>query len=356
MQEKKFTQKIIEWYHENKRLLPWRETNDPFRIWLSEIILQQTRVAQGIPYYLKFISRFPDVQHLAAADEQEILRLWQGLGYYTRARNLHRCAKVIVANFGGHFPNSFETLLTLPGIGSYTAAAIASISFREPVAVVDGNVFRVLSRVFGIELDIALPETKPYFFALANSLIPNDRPDDFNQAIMEFGATWCLPKNPKCDDCTFKSSCYAFAHEAQALLPVKSKKAKARTRYLNYLVILHGKKIAMRRRSEKDIWNGLFDFYVIEANHPLSSQEVIVESRKSLKIPGTAKIDAVSRQYRHLLSHQTILATFTAVRFPPKSTLLSVDGKKIKLYSPAEINDLPKPVLVSRYLSDCGIL
>ncbi len=205
MDNRYFSDKVVEWYKLNKRDLPWRETQDPYKVWLSEIILQQTRVNQGMPYYLKFLETFPTIQALASATEHEVLRLWQGLGYYTRARNLHKCAKVVVSRYGGRFPDNFKSLLELPGVGEYTAAAIASFSFKEPVAVVDGNVFRVLARVFGIENEINSPEGKKVFTTLANSLISKKFPDFHNQAIMEFGAVHCVPKNPSCPTCHFQS-------------------------------------------------------------------------------------------------------------------------------------------------------
>src|SRR6185369_7763226 len=217
-----FSSMIIDWYHANHRNLPWRATIDPYKIWLSEVMLQQTRVAQGLPYYERFVCSFPTVFDLAMATEQNVLRLWQGLGYYSRARNLHRCAKEVVEKFNGHFPNSFNELSKLPGIGDYTAAAIASIAFRQPVAVVDGNVYRVLARVFGIEKDITSGEGKKHFFSFANELINKERPDLFNQAVMEFGALHCVPKKPKCGECIFSKSCEANQRNLQAVLPIKS--------------------------------------------------------------------------------------------------------------------------------------
>lgn len=226
MNKSSFTNKIVEWYQANLRNLPWRQTVDPFRIWLSEIILQQTRVAQGQPYYLKFIERFPDVFALAKASEQEILRMWQGLGYYTRARNLHQCAKWIVKNHGGRFPDNSGELQKLPGIGPYTAAAIASIAFGERIAALDGNAYRVLSRVFGIEDDIGSEKGRSRFAQVAGTLISKKSPEAFNQAMMDFGAMRCTPRNPLCDDCIFSKQCVAFARGWQKRLPVKSKKTK----------------------------------------------------------------------------------------------------------------------------------
>jgi len=347
--KKKFSQKLLLWYNENKRSLPWRDTKDPYKIWLSEIILQQTRVIQGLPYYLKFVQRFPTVFSLAKANEQEVLRLWQGLGYYSRARNLHHCAKEVVEKFEGNFPDNFLDLQKLRGIGSYTAAAIASISFREPVAVVDGNVFRVLSRVFGIDKDTSDPKTKDFFFELGNELISKDHPDEFNQAIMEFGATHCLPKNPLCGECIFKKQCIAHEHDLQTILPIKIKKQKIRKRYFYYFVIRKGKKILMRRRGEKDIWNGLYDFYLMESSKSKSVAELVAESKSLNKI----KVSEVSKIYKHVLSHQHLFAQFISMN---QITLSSEDVKGFDYYSIAAMKKLPKPVLILNYLKDEGIL
>jgi A/G-specific adenine glycosylase len=353
MNKKTFALKIAEWYREHKRQLPWRETTDPYRIWLSEIILQQTRVAQGLPYYLRFIKRFPDVIALARAPEQEVLRLWQGLGYYTRARNLYRCAKAIVSQNQGKFPDNFVDLQKLPGIGLYTAAAIASLAFHEAVAVVDGNVYRVLARVYGEDHDIASREGKDYFFRKAQSLIPADFPGVFNQAMMEFGAIHCLPRNPKCEDCIFKKQCVAFANGWQDRLPVKSKKLKARRRYFYYFVIEQNKKWGMQKREGKDIWRGLYDFYLVETLRP-SNPERLREEDKFLKSQ-TSKIqfDKISTLYKHLLSHQRLLARFILVKIKASRVKKApLHLKKLKFYSANEINKLPKPVLVSRYLKE----
>lgn len=343
----KFSHKLLSWYTANKRSLPWRETKDPYKIWLSEIILQQTRVAQGLPYYLKFVEHFPTIFSLAKAKEQEVLRLWQGLGYYSRARNLHHCAKEVVEKFQGKFPNNFQDLQKLRGIGSYTAAAIASISFREPVAVVDGNVFRVLSRVFGIDKDISDSKTKDFFFQLGNELISKEHPDEFNQAIMEFGATHCLPKNPRCGECIFKKQCVANAQDLQTVLPLKIKKQKIRKRYFYYFVIHNNKKILMRKRGEKDIWQGLFDFYLIESAQPVSMDKLLSENKVFKK-----NDVAVSKPYKHILSHQHLLARFITGNL---SMTFSTKLNDYQYYSLNEIKKLPKPVLITQYLKDHGI-
>lgn len=354
MDNRYFSDKVVEWYKIHKRDLPWRETKDPYKVWLSEIILQQTRVSQGMPYYLNFIQKFPTVHTLAAAAEQDVLRLWQGLGYYTRARNLHKCAKVVVESYGGVFPNNYNSLLQLPGIGEYTAAAIASFSFRESVAVVDGNVFRVLSRIFGIEHEINSPEGKRVFTTLANSLISKTVPDLHNQAVMEFGATHCVPKNPACEDCIFVTKCFAAQHNLQALLPRKAKLKTARKRYFYYLAMQKGKSLLMGRRDAKDIWQGLFDFVLIERSKPLKTETIMTEAilEHAVEMFGQDfQVDTIeiSPLYKHILTHQIILATFILIKarkFPVTK------DKKLKFYTFDKIYDLPKPVLISRFLSD----
>jgi A/G-specific adenine glycosylase len=353
MDKKLFSKKIISWYEENKRALPWRESHDPYKIWLSEIILQQTRIAQGLPYYLKFVENFPDVKSLAQASEDKVLRLWQGLGYYSRARNLHTCAKRIETELSGQFPTSFQELKKLPGIGDYTAAAIASIAFRESVAVVDGNVFRVLARVFGIDKDIASSEGKAFFFSKANSLIPADQPDVFNQAVMEFGALHCTPQNPKCDTCTFTKSCVARLREMQSMLPVKTPKQKVRKRYFYYIVINYRGKLLMRKRKSGDIWNGLYDFMLIETRRPVKA-EMLWKEEKSLKnIP----ITKVSEIYKHILSHQHLITRFIQLNIATAEALKPLMKKEeLKLYSKSQVEHLPKPILINRFLKESGFI
>jgi len=342
-----FSKRIIDWYQINQRSLPWRGTRDPYKIWLSEIILQQTRVVQGLPYYKEFVKTFPTVFDLAKAPEQKVLRLWQGLGYYSRARNLHRCAKKIVKDFKGEFPQSFEELKKLSGIGPYTAAAIASIAFRESVAVVDGNVFRVLARVFGIEQDIASDKGKKYFFLLANELIDQSQPDLFNQAVMEFGALHCLPKNPKCTDCIFSKDCEANQQNLQALLPVKSKKIKVRTRYFYYFVIHSKKGIFMHQRNGKDIWRRLYDFYLIETSRSQKTESLIKQDDFLTK----SSIIRESKIFTHILSHQKLKIRFIEIEksFSKKDEMM---GKRLglKKFTPREVAKLPKPILIDRFL------
>jgi A/G-specific adenine glycosylase len=348
MDKRYFSEKVAEWYDLNKRDLPWRATKDPYKIWLSEIILQQTRVAQGLPYYEKFISKFPDVRRLAAASEQEVLRLWQGLGYYTRARNLHKCARSVVSHFTGVFPKSYDELLTLPGIGEYTAAAIASFSNNERVAVVDGNVFRVISRVFGIDEEINSPAGRKTFSKIANDLITYAQPAKHNQAMMEFGALWCTPKSPRCTECVLLKGCAAAQNNIQHLLPVKAKSKKPKKRYFYYVVIKKGQSLMMRKRQGKDIWHGLFDFYLVEKDRNTRAQLVLEEVPGLKKKLHGSKV-AISKLYRHVLSHQTIDARFITTT---TDTVPVLNEPELKLYSKKKIADLPKPVLITRFLDD----
>lgn len=344
-----FSRKIIEWYQASHRHLPWRETRDPYKIWLSEVILQQTRVAQGLPYYERFINTFPTVMDLARAPEQTVLRLWQGLGYYVRARNLHRCAKQVVEKFEGEFPITSEELKKLPGIGDYTAAAIASICFHEPVAVVDGNVFRVLARIFGMETDIASNQGEKEFFALASKLIDKSRPDLFNQAVMEFGAMHCLPKNPKCSDCIFSKSCEANQKNWQALLPVKSKKIKIKTRYFYYFIIEKKNKLLMKLRTEKDIWRGLHDFYLIEAPRKQKPETLIAKD----KLLSKAVILRESKMVKHILSHQKLMVRFVEVELSfTKKMEQGVKELGLKFFTAKETGRLPKPIVIDRFLNE----
>jgi A/G-specific adenine glycosylase len=349
-----FVAKIINWYEINKRNLPWRETTDPYHIWLSEIILQQTRVAQGLPYYYKFVETFPDIESLAKASQQEILRLWQGLGYYSRARNLHECAKMIIDNYNGKFPKRFSNLLTLKGIGDYTAAAIASFAFAQPVAVLDGNVFRVLSRYFGLDLPINTPAGKKMFQHVANELLPKDRHQIYNQAIMEFGALHCTPKNPICNNCVLAQNCEAKKTGLQNLLPVKVKKLKIKQRNFYYLVIRFNHKILLKSRNEKDIWKGLYDFYLIENNKEnFSFTHLIQENLLLNTLAEETNLAFVQESvlYKHQLTHQKILARFYLIDIQKEETASFVQNyTQYEFYSLEEIANLPKPILIDNYL------
>jgi A/G-specific adenine glycosylase len=292
-----FSQKIIPWYNKNKRDLPWRHTKDPYKIWLSEIIMQQTRVQQGLPYYIKFAKKFPTVHHLAKASEEVVMKAWQGLGYYSRARNLHHTAKFISKELKGKFPVEFEAIKKLKGVGEYTASAIASFAFDKPYAVVDGNVFRVLSRYLGIETPIDSSQGKKLFTEKATVLLDKKDPGTFNQAIMEFGAMQCVPQNPDCKKCPLNKSCKAFAQNLVERLPVKSQKTKIRTRYFNYLVIRKNNLTLIKKRIGNDIWKNMYDF-------------PIIETKKEMKKLRNLEAVSVTKSLKHILSHQVIFAKF----------------------------------------------
>lgn len=344
MNGQEFALLMLEWYAGNKRNLPWRKTKDPYKIWLSEILLQQTRVAQGTPYYLRFVKKYPTIKKLAQAPESEVLRLWQGLGYYSRARNLHKCANIISNEFRGLFPQTFDELKTLPGIGDYTAAAIASLGFNQPSAVVDGNVFRVLSRLFAIDINIASPAGKKYFFSLANTLIPKESPGEFNQAMMEFGAVHCTPRNPKCDACMFSKPCLANQKGIQSMLPVKTKPKKKKVRYFNYFVIRSGNKIWMKLRSESDIWKGLHGFYLIETKKPVSKTNIWHQFEEETGLSITPAKPSI--RLEQILSHQKIVGKFFEIGIDKMSRLKAGGGKFCTIN---EIEALAKPVLITNY-------
>ena len=289
-----FAATLLQWFKNNGRSLPWRETKDAYAIWLSEVILQQTRIAQGMSYWERFMAQWPTVNDLAAATENEVLKAWQGLGYYSRTRNLHTAAQQVM-ELGG-FPQTFKELKTLKGVGDYTAAAIASIAFGEPVAVLDGNVYRVLSRYYGIDTPIDSTEGKKEFQALAQSLLPINEPADYNEAIMDFGATQCTPNSPHCSTCPLYETCVAFREQRINELPVKSKKVKQRERHFTYLYIEYEGKIAIHQRGAGDIWQGLWEFP--QAEQLTSSEDSAWKTEAQLLQKGV----------KHILTHQILLA------------------------------------------------
>lgn len=303
---------LIAWYEENKRELPWRETTDPYLIWISEIILQQTRVAQGFDYFNRFVARFPDVESLAAAKEDEVLKYWQGLGYYSRARNLHVAARDIMTRFGGRFPENHCDVLSLKGIGEYTAAAICSFAWRQPRAVVDGNVYRVLSRLFAIDTPVDSGAGKKEFAALAAELLDREHPDLYNQAIMDFGALQCVPKSPACGQCPFRENCMAYAKRDVEKFPVKEGKTVVKARYFNYLHIRCGNQVLLSQRKEKDIWQNLYEFPLIETEQP--EDLVMLQQEKAYREvfagAGEVRILRTVEMPKHVLSHRIIYARF----------------------------------------------
>ncbi|MFM6949119.1 MAG: A/G-specific adenine glycosylase [Aquirufa sp.] len=298
-----FSSTIISWYKKNARDLPWRQSNDPYVIWLSEIILQQTRIAQGLPYFHRLLEAFPTVQDLANAEEALLFRNWQGLGYYSRARNLHQTAKYIANELGGVFPQKYQDLIQLKGVGPYTAAAIASFAFNEAKAVVDGNVYRILARFFAIETDISHSSARKIFTELADELIPHEFPAEFNQAIMEFGSLQCAPA-PLCETCPLQKECKAFSLKRVKDFPVKLKKTKQRDRFFNYFIVEKAGKILVRKRTEKDIWQGLFEFYLMESAKK-TTLDGLMEKDDFLRMIPQAILPLKSPAV-HILSHQKI--------------------------------------------------
>lgn len=336
-----FGDQLTNWHHRHKRSLPWRETNDPYAIWLSEIILQQTRIDQGLAYYNRFIKNYPVIEKLAAATEDEILKLWQGLGYYSRARNLHHTAKYITTELGGQFPTSYGTLLKLKGVGEYTAAAIASISFGLPYAVVDGNVFRVIARLFGIDTAINSTEGKKQFAQLAQQLLHPTHPADHNQAMMEFGAVQCTPKNPDCKSCLFQPRCFAYKHRLVDQLPVKNSKTKIRHRYFNYLIAENGNWVYLQKRIGSDIWKNLYEFPLIETDVETSPAEFL-DSAMQLETYKNGLVKEISNWYKQVLSHQLIHFRFIQIEITNKNrapqSFVRVNKKDILNFA------VPKPV------------
>lgn len=302
-----FSQTILDWYACNGRDLPWRRTQDPYAVWLSEIILQQTRIVQGMDYWKRFLKRFPTVQDLAAASEDEVMRLWEGLGYYSRARNLHAAAQQIVTL--GAFPTTLEGISSLKGVGDYTAAAIGSICFGLPAAVVDGNVYRVLARHFGVETPVGTTAAKKEFTALAQHLLPPGEASAFNQGMMDFGALQCTPQNPDCLTCPLQASCHAFRTGRQGLLPVKKAAAKVQERHLSYVYVRFNGETAIRKRPAGDIWQGLYEPLVTDAAGPASSGKWFF-GKPSEKYFSEDALQLLRKGIKHQLTHRTILADF----------------------------------------------
>ncbi len=307
--------KLLAWYEANHRELPWRETTDAYRIWISEIILQQTRVAQGREYYERFVSRYPDVRALAAADDDEVMKLWQGLGYYSRARNLLIAARQVVDRFGGEFPSTYTEIRSLQGVGDYTAAAIASFAYGLSHAVVDGNVYRVLSRIYGIDTPIDTTEGKRLFATFANELLDRRNPGGYNQALMEFGALHCVPRSPRCEVCIFADRCIALATKRVESLPVKQGKTVVKPRYFNYLYVRCGGDTWVRRREGKDIWRNLYELPLIETDEACDLAALQQRSEWTTLIQGAGQVSVSAQTYacKHVLSHRIIHARFYVV-------------------------------------------
>ena len=344
------SQILLDWYRQNHRDLPWRRTNDPYAIWLSEVILQQTRVDQGMPYWFRFLEAFPTATDLANADEQEVLRLWQGLGYYSRARNLQAAAKVIRDDYKGVFPNQYDQIRSLKGIGDYTAAAIGSIAFDLPHAVVDGNVYRFLSRLFAISTPIDSTIGKKEFSELANELLDKNNPGIFNQALMEFGAMQCKPSNPDCSICPFMQHCQSYASNSVSEYPVKSKKTKTRNRYFNYLILSDEKNTIIQKREAKDIWQGLYQFPLIESENKNHVTIDLSNTDIAQYIKGTSNSMVKSSSIvKHVLSHQIIYAKFWWIKLENIPSMSATEYIDIPW---SQLSDFGMPQLIVKYLEN----
>jgi A/G-specific adenine glycosylase len=351
MKNKKFFFEIlIKWNrNENKREMPWKGEKNPYKIWISEIILQQTRVQQGLAYYNRFITTWPTIESLAKAEEQEVYKVWEGLGYYSRCRNLITSAKYINDERGGKFPEKYEDILSLKGIGDYTAAAIASFAFNQPYAVVDGNVLRVLARFFGIQTPVDTVQGKKVFKKLAGELIDQKNPAEYNQAIMDFGAIVCKPALPLCNKCPLQKFCVSYQKEIVSTLPVKEKSIKQRKRFFNYLMVEQGNNIYVNQRTEKDIWQNLYEFILIETESLISEKKILKCFQITFLLGGNSfTLDKISKIFTQKLTHQTITGRFFHVTIKKPSIVL----KRYKPISKNELKKLAFPKFIASYLQD----
>ncbi len=355
-----FREQLLNWFAQNHRPLPWKGEKDPYKIWLSEIILQQTRVEQGLPYYQRFVTRYPRVRDLAAAPEDELLKLWEGLGYYSRARNLHAAAKYIAGELSGVFPGTYETIRALKGVGDYTAAAIASFAFNLPHAVLDGNVYRVIARYFGIETPVDTPAAKKEFAALARQLLAPERPGDFNQAMMDFGATRCTPQQPRCAACPMQTACTAFQSGRVNALPVKSKARARKERFFVYLVADYRGTTRMQKRTGKDIWRNLYEFPQFETTALPKDNSVVAQQLQEhffpSGLPQDACVTSVSKPYRQTLSHRVVTAFFCEISFgenTPESVFSQFPFGNSIAVSKAEMKkNIAVPRIIDWYLQE----
>jgi len=338
------------WYNHTKRDLPWRELKEPYPIWVSEVILQQTRVQQGLEYYFNFMQKYPDIESLASAPEEEVLKTWQGLGYYSRARNMQHAAKTIQREHGGIFPADYNSIKNLKGIGEYTAAAIASIAFDLPYAVVDGNVYRVLSRLFGVKTPVDSSTGKKEFYALAQMLLDRKNPGEFNQALMELGALQCLPAQPLCPGCPLSAKCHAYINQTTADYPVKSKQVKQKVRYFNYLFIHDHIRLFLEKRGDRDIWRNMYQFPLIETLQRAEPEELIGgPAWQAILGNQQFTLEAIYPEKVHLLTHQRLHIRFYSVRgegIRASDRLISIPLERISGYP------VPKPIAF--FLSEVG--
>lgn len=349
----KISEIIIGWYKKNGRELPWRNSSDPYSIWISEVILQQTRVVQGWDYYIRFLDRFPDVISLASAHEDEVLKIWQGLGYYSRARNLHAAARQIVEEHDGIFPRELEAIRQLKGVGAYTAAAIASFAFHQPVAAVDGNISRVISRLYAVSEPVNSAKGEKIIQQIAGELLNREDPANHNQAIMELGALVCLPRNPDCRNCPLSGKCEAYARSRVQYFPVKKGKGPVRIRYFTYLIINNGKFIYVHQRTKNDIWRKLYEFPMLETEMPVEDDQLPTTIGEFLDLSSADfQINSVSEQINHQLSHQLIRSRFVTLAIEKEDFKGNLGWKKIL---PEEVDDYTLPRLLERFLESAPL-
>lgn len=344
-----FKDLLIEWYRNNGRDLPWRRISNPYYIWVSEVILQQTRVNQGMSYYLRFVEQFPTISDLANAPADDVMKAWQGLGYYTRARNLQAGAKQVMENYNGELPSTYKELLKIKGLGSYSAAAVASFAFNEVVPAIDGNVYRILSRVFGIFTSVDTSQAKKEFFNLGLELIDKQNPAVFNQAIIDFGALVCTPRLAKCNECPMQEFCYAYRNNIVYSFPVKGKRIVPKDRFFNYLMINHNGFTYVNRREGKDIWHSLYEFPLIETQTQVSAEELIqLDGWKDFLGKGDVRIMSISEPIKHQLSHLTLYARFIIIEVDKVPYKIKTDFRKVSI---SNLHELSVPRLIDLYLA-----
>lgn len=345
--ELSFTEEIIAWYQEHRRSLPWRETDNPYFIWVSEAILQQTRVAQGMDYYLRFIDAFPTIESLANAPLDAVMKVWQGLGYYTRARNLHKAAQIVMEQHGGQLPTTYEALVRLPGLGPYAAGAVASFAFHEPVPAIDGNVYRILARIFGVFESPGKAAGKKIFRALCMEMMDRSQPHIYNQALIDFGALQCIPTMPDCSQCPFPTLCYAEANNLQLQLPTKERQTKLRTRYFHFFMLKSGSSTYIARREGKDIWNSLYQFPLVEVDKRIGAEELLQREDVEAIIGNDYTLVQSSDEIRQLLSHQELFMRFHIVELHTVRYELSNSYQRVPVDS---VFNYQVPISIHNYL------
>lgn len=345
--ELSFAEELIAWYMVHRRTLPWRETDNPYFIWVSEAILQQTRVVQGMDYYFRFIETFPTVASLAEAPLDAVMKVWQGLGYYTRARNLHKAAKIVMEKYGGELPNRYEELIKLPGLGPYAAGAVASFAFHEPVPAIDGNVYRILARVFGVFESPGKAEGKKVFRALCTELMDRTQPHIYNQALIDFGALQCIPTMPNCAECPFPSLCYAEANNLQLQLPTKERQTKMRTRYFHFFMIRFRNSTYLELREGKDIWNSLYQFPLVEVEKRIDVEELIHREEVEALLGDDYTLVQSSDEIRQLLSHQELFIRFHIVELHTARYELSSNYQRVPV---EKVFSYQVPISIHNYL------